>query len=225
MGLSDPDSLSFINNTVLVAPSNHINNTMDSNNNAGYLDNNDLGAGASLATKPWPLLRQSLLMVVILSFAYVVVFFLSIVNNSLVVMVIYRNPQLRTITNIFIANLAVADILVSILVLPITLLGNLFEGRCHHSLFVTLYPWGCSSLGCAHFLEFVNIFSWTQRNWEFRRHRKWSSNRQSQCKTTKQKLYKIWRSLKFCRISAKRAQPWVHCDLSVLGTWMNISRF
>ena len=139
MGLSDPDSLSFINNTVLVAPSNHINNTMDSNN-AGYFDNNDLDAEASLATKPWPLLRQSLLMVVILSFAYVVVFFLSIVNNSLVVMVIYRNPQLRTITNIFIANLAVADILVSILVLPITLLGNLFKGRWHH--FVTHLPRG-----------------------------------------------------------------------------------
>ena len=79
--------------------------------------------------KPWPLLRQSLIMVVILSFAYVIVFFLSIVNNSLVVAVIYRNHQLRTITNIFIANLAVADILVSILVLPITLLGNLFEGK------------------------------------------------------------------------------------------------
>ena len=142
MGLSDPDSLSFINNTILVAPSNHINNTMDSNSNAGYLDNNDLDAGASLATKPWPLLRQSLLMVVILSFAYLVVFFLSIVNNSLVVMVIYRNPQLRTITNIFIANLAVADILVSILVLPITLLGNLFEGRWYHSLFVTHLPRG-----------------------------------------------------------------------------------
>ena len=138
MGLSDPDSLSFINNTILVAPSNHINNTMDSNN-AGYLDNDE---AASLATKPWPLLRQSLLMVVILSFAYVVVFFLSIVNNSLVVMVIYRNPQLRTITNIFIANLAIADILVSILVLPITLLGNLFEGRWHHFLFVTHLPKG-----------------------------------------------------------------------------------
>ena len=152
MGLSDPDSLSFINNTVLVAPSNHINNTMDSN--AGYLDNDE---AASLATKPWPLLRQSLLMVVILSFAYVVVFFLSIVNNSLVVMVIYRNPQLRTITNIFIANLAVADILVSILVLPITLLGNLFEGRWRHSLFVTHLPRGCSSLGCARFLEFLEF--------------------------------------------------------------------
>ena len=141
MSLSDPDSLSTINNTVLVAPSNH-NNNMDSNN-AGYLDND---GAASLATKPWPLLRQSLLMVVILSFAYVVVFFLSIVNNSLVVMVIYRNPQLRTITNIFIANLAVADILVSILVLPITLLGNLFEGRWHHSLFVTQFIQGVANL-------------------------------------------------------------------------------
>ena len=157
MGLSDPDSLSFINNTILVAPSNHINNTMDSNSNAGYLDNNYLDTGASLATKPWPLLRQSLLMVVILSFAYLVVFLLSIVNNSLVVMVIYQNPQLRTTSNIFVTNLAVADILVSILVMPITLLGNLFEGRWHHSLFVTYLS--RELLISARFLEFVTIFS------------------------------------------------------------------
>ena len=133
MGLSDADSSAeyfpYLNSSQLVAHSS--NNTMDSNSNAGYHDTDD----ATAATKPWPLLRQSLWMVVILSFAYVVVFFLSIVNNSLVVAVIYRNPQLRTITNIFIANLAVADILVSILVLPITLLGNLFEGRCKLLLF------------------------------------------------------------------------------------------
>ena len=114
-GASAADSI-FYNNSLS-------NQSMDSK---GFLEPSP--------TKPWPLLRQSLIMVVILSFAYVVVFFLSIVNNSLVVAVIYRNPQLRTITNIFIANLAVADILVSILVLPITLLGNLFEGKCRFSL-------------------------------------------------------------------------------------------
>ena len=83
-----------------------------------------------LREKPWPLLRQSPPMLSILTLAYVVVFVLSIVNNSLVVSVVHRNPQMRTVTNYFIANLAVADILVSILVLPITLLSNLFEGKC-----------------------------------------------------------------------------------------------
>ena len=90
------------------------------------------GGGKPYTDKPWNLLRQSIPMVIILSFAYVVVFILAIVNNSLVVAVIYRNPQLRTVTNYFIANLAVADIFVSLIVLPITLQSNLFEGEWHH---------------------------------------------------------------------------------------------
>ena len=83
-----------------------------------------------VTAKPWPLLKQPTSMVIILTLAYLVVFTFGVVNNSLVVAVIYRNPQLRTVTNYFLANLAIADILVSILVLPITLLSNLFSGQC-----------------------------------------------------------------------------------------------
>ena len=86
-------------------------------------------------TKQWPLLKQTLTMTVVLSIAYILVLFLGIVNNALVVSLIYRNPQMRTVTNYFIANLAVADILVSILVLPITLLSNIFTGECALVLF------------------------------------------------------------------------------------------
>ena len=82
---------------------------------------------------PWPLLKQPTFMVVILTLAYLLVFIFGVVNNSLVVAVIYRNPQLRTVTNYFLANLAIADILVSILVLPITLLTNLFTGQYHYA--------------------------------------------------------------------------------------------
>ena len=40
----------------------------------------------------------------------------------------------------------------------------------------------------------------TQRNWEFRRHRKWSLNRHVKAwKTTKHRLHNIWQSLKFCK--------------------------
>ena len=75
-----------------------------------------------------PLLKQSLAMVALFTFAYVLVFALAVVNNSLVVSAIYRNLQLRTTTNYFLANLAIADIMVSFLVLPITLLSNIFTG-------------------------------------------------------------------------------------------------
>ena len=75
-----------------------------------------------------PLLKQSLAMVALFTFAYILVFALAVVNNSLVVSAIYRNLQLRTTTTYFLANLAIADIMVSFLVLPITLLSNIFTG-------------------------------------------------------------------------------------------------
>ena len=36
--------------------------------------------------------------------------------------------------------------------------------------------------GCGRFPEFLTFFTWTYTNLEFRCHRKWSLNRQSQCK-------------------------------------------
>ena len=86
-----------------------------------------------------PLLKQSTAMVALFTFAYVLVFVLAVVNNSLVVSAICRNIQLRTTTNYFLANLAIADILVSFMVLPITLLGNLFSGLCQ--FIFSVCPW------------------------------------------------------------------------------------
>lgn len=80
------------------------------------------------ALKP-NLLNHPLSLIIVMSVAYSVVFLLAVVNNSLVVSVIYRNPQMRNVTNYFLANLAIADITVSLLVLPITLLSNVFTGR------------------------------------------------------------------------------------------------
>ena len=60
------------------------------------------------------------------------------------------------------------------------------------------------------FMHFSLFFTQTQRNWEFRRHRKWSLNGQFQCsskKTTEHKLHKFLRSLNFCKNSGKRAHP------------------
>lgn len=79
--------------------------------------------------KPWSAFKQPLYAVALLSVAYVLVAVLGVVSNSLVVAVIYRQPKMRSVTNYFLSNLAVADILVCILVLPITLLQNIFTGR------------------------------------------------------------------------------------------------
>ena len=58
--------------------------------------------------------------------AYFLVFVLGIIGNSCVVAVVVRSPRMRTVTNYFIVNLALADILVLTFCLPGTLLSNLF---------------------------------------------------------------------------------------------------
>ena len=78
-----------------------------------------------------PLLKQSLALslIIFLCCAYFIVLVSALVNNSLVLTVIYRNVQMRSVTNYFLANLAIADITVSLIVLPITLLSNILTGE------------------------------------------------------------------------------------------------
>ncbi|XP_077598167.1 neuropeptide Y receptor Y2, like [Stigmatopora nigra] len=62
--------------------------------------------------------------------AYVAIILLGLLGNSLVIYVIYRFKTLRTVTNFFIGNLAVADLLVNALCLPFTLVYTL-QGEWH----------------------------------------------------------------------------------------------
>lgn len=62
---------------------------------------------------------------VVLIFAYSTIILLGVSGNSLVIYVVYRFRSLRTVTNFFIANLAVADLLVNALCLPFTLMATL----------------------------------------------------------------------------------------------------
>ncbi|XP_028998821.1 neuropeptide Y receptor Y2, like [Betta splendens] len=62
---------------------------------------------------------------VVLILAYSTIIGLGVLGNALVIYVIYRFKTLRTVTNFFIANLAVADLLVNTLCLPFTLVYTL----------------------------------------------------------------------------------------------------
>lgn len=58
--------------------------------------------------------------------AYCIVFIVGLIGNSFVIAVVLRAPRMRTVTNYFIVNLALADILVIIFCLPATLMSNIF---------------------------------------------------------------------------------------------------
>lgn len=70
--------------------------------------------------------RHSVGMTVLYCVAYIVVFIVGLIGNCFVIAVVYRSPRMRTVTNFFIVNLAVADILVIVFCLPATLMSNIF---------------------------------------------------------------------------------------------------
>lgn len=80
---------------------------------------------------------QNLGLTVLFIGLYVIIFVLGLSGNTLVVYVVVRNKTMQTITNIFITNLAVSDILICLLSIPFTPLGYFLnswmfgEALCH----------------------------------------------------------------------------------------------
>ncbi|NXM65864.1 NPFF2 protein, partial [Serilophus lunatus] len=60
--------------------------------------------------------------------SYLLIFLLCMVGNGLVCFVVLRSKRMRTVTNLFILNLAVSDLLVGIFCMPTTLLDNIIAG-------------------------------------------------------------------------------------------------
>ncbi|XP_004386428.1 neuropeptide FF receptor 1 [Trichechus manatus latirostris] len=60
--------------------------------------------------------------------AYLLIFLLCMVGNALVCFTVLKNRHMRTVTNMFILNLAVSDLLVGIFCMPTTLVDNLITG-------------------------------------------------------------------------------------------------
>ncbi|XP_043489794.1 gastrin/cholecystokinin type B receptor-like isoform X1 [Polistes fuscatus] len=58
---------------------------------------------------------------------YGIIFFLSIVGNCLVLITLARNKRMRTVTNVYLLNLAVSDLLLGVFCMPFTLLGQMLK--------------------------------------------------------------------------------------------------
>ncbi|NXW86027.1 NPFF2 protein, partial [Alopecoenas beccarii] len=60
--------------------------------------------------------------------SYLLIFLLCMVGNGVVCFIVLRSKRTRTVTNLFILNLAVSDLLVGIFCMPTTLLDNIIAG-------------------------------------------------------------------------------------------------
>ncbi|XP_041937326.1 neuropeptide FF receptor 1-like [Alosa alosa] len=75
-----------------------------------------------------PYYQHSLVMGVVYTLTYLFIFLLCMIGNGLVCVIVLRNHHMRTVTNLFIFNLAISDLLVGIFCIPTTLLDTLITG-------------------------------------------------------------------------------------------------
>ncbi len=83
---------------------------------------------------------QHLWFKVIISILYITIFLVGVSSNLMTLFVMLRNKSMRTTTNLFLANLAVVDIFVCLLVLPFTPLSVFVESWSFGAVFCHLVP-------------------------------------------------------------------------------------
>ncbi|XP_056325698.1 neuropeptide FF receptor 1-like [Danio aesculapii] len=93
-----------------------------------YSENTSVHMNDSRNITLLPYYQHSLPVATLFILAYVLIFSLCMLGNTLVCFIVLKNRQMRTVTNIFILNLAISDLLVGILCLPITLVDSLITG-------------------------------------------------------------------------------------------------
>lgn len=72
---------------------------------------------------------------------YTIILLLAIIGNILVISTLVQNRRMRTITNLFLLNLAVSDILLGVLCMPFTLVGTLLRDFVFGELMCKLIPY------------------------------------------------------------------------------------
>ncbi|KAI4878358.1 hypothetical protein NFI96_014000 [Prochilodus magdalenae] len=76
-----------------------------------------------------PYYQHSLGMAAVFILAYLFIFLLCMIGNGVVCLIVLRNRRMWTVTNAFILNLSISDLLVGIFCIPTTLVDNLITGN------------------------------------------------------------------------------------------------
>lgn len=92
-----------------------------------YANNSNVTNHTSITYYPY--YQHSLPVAAALTVAYLFIFLLCMVGNGLVCLIVLENRRMRTVTNLFILNLAVSDLLVGVFCIPTTLVDNLITGK------------------------------------------------------------------------------------------------
>lgn len=114
-------------NEVVSDPSNTYENTSSNLNISSASLNHNHQSWVTTASRIIPL--------------YSVLFLLAVIGNSLVILTLVQNKRMRTITNLFLLNLAVSDLFLGVFCMPFTLVGMLLRDFIFGELMCKLLPY------------------------------------------------------------------------------------
>lgn len=89
-------------------------------------------------------------------FLYSVIFLLAVIGNLLVILTLIQSRRMRTITNLFLLNLAVSDLFLGVFCMPFTLVGTLLRDFIFGELMCKLLPYLQGVFDCFRVLETVS---------------------------------------------------------------------
>lgn len=122
------DLTKFENMSTLGAVDNGTENELKfTEQTCNFVSLNETDSIQALITNPF-CYRHNILWTALITIVYVFIFVCGLVGNIIVIWVI-RRPRMRTVTNTFILNLAVADLFVIVFCIPSTLLSNIFTRK------------------------------------------------------------------------------------------------
>ncbi|XP_046803106.1 cholecystokinin receptor type A-like, partial [Lucilia cuprina] len=110
---------------------------------------------------------------------YSVILLCAIVGNLLVISTLVQNRRMRTITNVFLLNLAISDILLGVLCMPVTLVGTLLRHFIFGEFFckliqfsqaasVAVSSWTLVAISCERYYAICHPLR--SRRWQTRSH-------------------------------------------------------
>ncbi|VDK32325.1 unnamed protein product [Taenia asiatica] len=107
---------------------------------------NDSTTAIETSSPTWEF-AHSYPIIALLTVSYATIFIAGLLGNFAVITIVLRNHHMRSVTNIFICNLSVADLLVTVFVEPLTLLQNIVVG----------WHWGATTCWCVPYLQGISV--------------------------------------------------------------------
>ena len=91
---------------------------------------------------------------------YAVIFLLALSGNSLVIVTLVQNKRMRTITNVFLLNLSISDLLLAVFCMPFTLVPTLMKDFVFGKAMCILvrYMQGISNNSLIYIYKYIYIY-------------------------------------------------------------------